>query len=312
MEQLCVHEAGPVCAATVSGDDRRGSKAKRRRKYIFSDQIDHLIREIYLSPPKTKTRPGIRLLSKKVGMPHWALKKRARELGLARTKELSWSERELQILARYAWMSDERIRLKLKAAGYARTVTGIHLKLKRMKFKHDGSFRSELQILARYAWMSDERIRLKLKAAGYARTVTGIHLKLKRMKFKHDGSFRSELQILARYAWMSDERIRLKLKAAGYARTVTGIHLKLKRMKFKHDGSFYSASGLAQALGIDSHAVTRWIKSGHLKAKCRGTARTEQQNGISISFTRKTCAASSSNTLPISICAKWISCGSSI
>ena len=142
MEQLCVHEAGPVCPATVSGDDRRGSKAKRRRKYIFSDQIDHLIREIYLSPPKAKTRPGIRLLAKKVGMPHWALKKRARELGLARTKELPWSERELEILARYAWMSDERIRLKLKAAGYARTVTGIHLKLKRMRFKHDGSFYS--------------------------------------------------------------------------------------------------------------------------------------------------------------------------
>ena len=107
-------------------------------------------------------------------MPDWALKKRARELGLARTKELPWSERELEILARYAWMSDERIRLKLKAAGYPRTVTA--------------------------------------------------------------------------------------------------IHLKLKRMRFKHDGSFYSANGLAQALGIDSHAVTRWIKSGHLKAKFRGTA----------------------------------------
>src|SRR3974390_1904920 len=183
MEQLCVQEAGPVCPAPVSGDDRRGSKAKRRRKYIFSDQIDHLIREIYLSPPKAKTRPGIRLLAKKVGMTHWALKKRAREVGLARTKELPWNE--------------------------------------------------------------------------------------------------AELAILARYAWMSDERIRLKLKAAGYARTVTAIHLKLKRMKFKHDGSFYSASGLAQALGIDPHTVTRWIKSGHLRAKLRGTARTPQQNGDS-------------------------------
>src|SRR5271165_1148116 len=181
MEQSCVHEGGPVCPATVSGDDRRGSKAKRRRKYVFTDQIDQLIREIYLNHRDAKSRPGIPLLAKKVGMPHWALKKRARELGLARTKELSWSERELEILARYAWMSDERIRLKLKAAGYARTVTG--------------------------------------------------------------------------------------------------IHLKLKRMRFKHDGSFYSASGLAQALGIDSHAVARWIKSGHLKAKRRGTARTEQQNG---------------------------------
>jgi hypothetical protein len=213
MEQLYPSQSQPVCKATLCVARDRG-KVQSRRKYIFTDQIDQFIREIYLNHRDAKRRPGVRLLAKRVGMPHWALKKRARELGLARTKELPWSERELEVLARCAWMSDERIRLKLKAAGYARTVTG--------------------------------------------------------------------------------------------------IHLKLKRMKFKHDGSFYSASGLAQALGIDSHAVTRWIKSGHLKAKCRGTARTEQQNGISISFTRKTCAASSSNTLPISICAKWISCGSSI
>jgi hypothetical protein len=158
-------------------------KGRNRRKYIFTDQIDQLLREIYLNHRDAKTRPGIRPLAKKVGMPHWALKKRARELGLARTKELPWSE--------------------------------------------------------------------------------------------------AELAILARYAWMSDERIRLKLKAAGYSRTVTGIHLKLKRMRFKHDGSFYSAYSLAQALGIDPHAVTRWIKSGHLKAKFRGTARGPQQNGDS-------------------------------
>jgi len=163
------------------GDARNNLQG--RRKYIFTDQIDQLIREIYLSQRDARTRMGIRPLARKVGMPHWALKKRARELGLARTKELPWSE--------------------------------------------------------------------------------------------------PELAILARYAWMSDERIRLKLKAAGYARTVTAIHLKLKRMKFKQDGSFYSAYSLAQALGIDPHAVTRWIKGGHLKAKLRGTARTPQQNGDS-------------------------------
>ena len=156
-------------------------KARSRRKYVFTDQIDQLVREIYLNHPGAKTRPGIRLLAKKVGMPHWALKKRARELGLARTKELPWSE--------------------------------------------------------------------------------------------------AELEVIARYAWMSDERIRLKLKAAGFARTATGIHLKLKRMRFKHGPGFYSANGLAQALGIDSHAVARWIKRGHLKAQPRGTARGERQNG---------------------------------
>ena len=80
---------------------------------------------------------------------------------------------------------------------------------------------------------------------------------------------------------MSDERIRLKLKAAGFTRTVTAIHVKLKRMKFKHDGSFYSAYSLPQALGIDPHAITRWIKSRHFKARFRGTGRIPQQNGDS-------------------------------
>ena len=186
MEAPPIKKIGGKCAPSIHLSYRElpeapWAKEQGRRKYRFTDQIDQLIREIYLSHPGAKTRPGIRMLAKKVRIPHWALKKRARELGLARTKELPWSE--------------------------------------------------------------------------------------------------PELQILARYAWMSDERIRLKLKTAGYSRTVTGIHLKLRRMKFKHDPSFYSASGLAQALGIDSHAVSRWIRSGHLKAKLRGTRRGEKQNG---------------------------------
>ena len=57
-------------------------------------------------------------------------------------KNCPGAKRELEILARNAWRSDERTRLKLKAVGYARTATAIHLKLKRMKFKHDGSFYS--------------------------------------------------------------------------------------------------------------------------------------------------------------------------
>jgi len=182
MEQLYPSQSRPVCTGNLCVASDR-AKAQSRRKYLFTDQIDQLIRAVYLNHRDRKTRFGTRRLAKKVGIPHWALKKRARELGLAQTKELPWSK--------------------------------------------------------------------------------------------------PELAILSRYAWMSDERIRLKLKAAGYSRTVTGIHLKVKRMRFKHDGSFYSAYSLAQALGIDPHVVTRWIKSGHLKAKFRGTARTPQQNGDS-------------------------------
>src|SRR6266568_6018236 len=169
-----------VSLPAIDDCDAAGKRVRHRRKFVFTAQIDQRIREIYLSHPNAKTRPGIRQLAEQVGIPHWALKKRASELGLARTKEKPWSEPELAILARYAWMSDD---------------------------------------------------------------------------------------------------IRLKLKAAGYARTVTGIHLKLKRMRFKCDPNFYSGKGLAQALGIDSHVVTRWIKSGHLRAQFRGTARGEQQGG---------------------------------
>ena len=174
-------ECVPACQRYREQADAHCAKAQDRHKYIFTDQIDQLIREIYLSHPGARKQPGIRMLGRKVAIPHWALRKRARELGLARIKERPWSE--------------------------------------------------------------------------------------------------PELTILERYAWMSDERIRLKLKAAGYSRSATGIHLKLRRMQFKHDPSFYSAHGLAQALGIDSHAVTRWIKCGHLKAKLRGTKRTERQGG---------------------------------
>src|SRR5436190_1385098 len=170
-----------VSLPAVEDSDAVGKKVRRHRKYVFTAQIDQRLREIYFSHPHAKARPGIRHLAEQVAIPHWALKKRARELGLARTKEKPWSE--------------------------------------------------------------------------------------------------PELAILARYAWMSDERILLKLKAAGYARTVTGIHLKLKRMRFKCDPNFYSGKGLAQALGIDSHVVTRWIKSGHLRAQFRGTARGEPQGG---------------------------------
>ena len=98
MEQLYASQSQPVCETTLCVAHDRG-KVQSRRKYVFTDQIDQLIREIYLNHRDAKARPGIRLLSKKVGMPHWALKKRARELGLARTKELPWSERELALLA---------------------------------------------------------------------------------------------------------------------------------------------------------------------------------------------------------------------
>ncbi len=186
MLELCLRNHTDMSSASVAvmrKHDLVGNSTRSRRKYVFTPRLDERIREIYLVHPGAKNRPGIRQFAELIRIPHWAIKKRARELGVARTKEKPWSE--------------------------------------------------------------------------------------------------PKLAILSRYAWMSNERIRLKLKAAGFARSATAIHLKLKRMKFKSDPGFYSAKGLADALGIDSHVVTRWIKAGHLRAQLRGTKRTEQQGGDS-------------------------------
>ena len=61
MEQLYPSQSQPVCEATLCVARDR-VKVRSRRKYVFTDQIDQLIREIYLNHRDAKTRPGIRLL----------------------------------------------------------------------------------------------------------------------------------------------------------------------------------------------------------------------------------------------------------
>jgi hypothetical protein len=90
----------------------------------------------------------------------------------------------------------------------------------------------------------------------------------------------NELRMLARLSYLSPERISERMKKAGYHRTPTAIHLKRKRMRFLQAGEFYSARQTAECFGIDLHGVTRWIKLRMLKARRRGTKRTENQGDI--------------------------------
>lgn len=78
---------------------------------------------------------------------------------------------------------------------------------------------------------------------------------------------------------MSDEGIRLKLKAAGFTRTATAVHLKLKRTSAKQNTPYLTGRGLASLFGVDSHAITKWIKLGYLHARKRGTERVPEQGG---------------------------------
>jgi hypothetical protein len=92
---------------------------------------------------------------------------------------------------------------------------------------------------------------------------------------------KAEKEITAKCAHLSPTRIGLKLKAAGFARSENSIRIYIQRHIGRKPRSHYSATSLANLLGIDSHAVMRWIRQGWLKAEHAGTKRTERQNGDS-------------------------------
>jgi hypothetical protein len=106
-----------------------------KKKWFSNDGLDRAIRAIYERRNGNNKLPGLKELAARIGRPKWTLTKRARELGLSRTKEAPWSERELVLLEQWAWMCDARIALKLRAAGFRRTATAVHLKLRRMRYK---------------------------------------------------------------------------------------------------------------------------------------------------------------------------------
>ena len=91
-----------------------------------------------------------------------------------------------------------------------------------------------------------------------------------------------EISVVEGNSWKSPERIAAILRRAGFQRSATAIKLKQKRLHIpRRSGDVLSAYGLAQLMGVDSHIVTRWIRTGALRAQYRGTRRTPQQGGDS-------------------------------
>lgn len=89
----------------------------------------------------------------------------------------------------------------------------------------------------------------------------------------------SEVQLLEQYGHLTPQVIARRLRAAGYQRSENAVHIKLTRMRIKQNLEGYSATQLANALGVDSHCVTKFIHSKRLKAERRGTERTDAQGG---------------------------------
>jgi transcriptional regulator with XRE-family HTH domain len=98
-------------------------------------------------------------------------------------------------------------------------------------------------------------------------------------KIKESRWSSKEIEILTKNAHKSLQIIRKHLKKRGFTRSFTGIHLKRRRLRLLKNLSGYTARQLAECFGCDVKTITRWINLGYLKAKKRGTLRTEKQGG---------------------------------
>jgi hypothetical protein len=136
-----------ICSAEFVGSKRRrycddciaklqatakSARPNPRSKYAFTTQQDARIREVYALKLGAQKKISIKgTLEKEFGIPGWRILRRARQIGLSRTKEKPWSRTELELLDRSAWKTDGIISGILRQAGYQRTPTAVHVMLTR-------------------------------------------------------------------------------------------------------------------------------------------------------------------------------------
>lgn len=112
----------------------------------------------------------------------------------------------------------------------------------------------ELQVLARRIKWPDYAVRKRASQLGLSGT-------------REPAWTEKETQIVERLAWMCNRKIVERLRAAGFHRTETGVALKRKRLRAGANLPYFTARGLGECLGEDSHKVARWIERGWLPAK---------------------------------------------
>ena len=89
----------------------------------------------------------------------------------------------------------------------------------------------------------------------------------------------AERQIVVKYASATLTHIGRKLREAGFCRSENAIKIFILRHIGPKPKEDYSACRLAKLMGIDGHAVIRWIREGWLKGTAMGTARSDRQGG---------------------------------
>ena len=114
---------------------RAKSRTKKRKNPVWTPADDVKIRAAYATHNSHEVIPHLMTVFPK--HKRWSITRRAQAIGAAtvRTKEPRWSEAEDAILQEHAWMSAERIGIKLREGGFSRTVTSIHIRKRRYRLR---------------------------------------------------------------------------------------------------------------------------------------------------------------------------------
>ena len=100
------------------------------RKYFWTSENDAFIRRHY----NPNVRGRARDIAAALGVPKWAVNKRAGVLGLSRPKDVPWSPSDIA----YLEANFHRLAIKRIAKELGRTVTAVKLKAKRLGYRKNG------------------------------------------------------------------------------------------------------------------------------------------------------------------------------
>lgn len=110
-------------------------KTFRPRKHpTITEEMHDRIKRLYQN--KTDSSGEVSAFAEKHGIPRWKITNYAQRMGWIKKqkKEPNWTEAELKILKRNAHKLPGSIQRRLARSGYHRSVTGITVKRKRMRF----------------------------------------------------------------------------------------------------------------------------------------------------------------------------------
>jgi len=107
---------------------------------------------------------------------------------------------------------------------------------------------------------------------------------LKTPRFREEPWSAAEIDLLHETSHIGTEAARLRFLKAGFRRSETAIEVKRKRERIsivqaRQDAGMYTATQIAEMLGVGNKTPTLWIRYGELKATRRGTDRGDDQGG---------------------------------